>query len=132
MAGVGGYQAPTNPAVVSGPGALSKRTDGSPSQPATYISGLPYGEGEATYNQQTAAPMAKVEEVAPRPMKPVVGLNEPTQFPNEPISFGADWGDGPGLRSVVNQGPSLLQTVEKAMQYDNTGLMEFLYNRLNK
>lgn len=132
MAGVGGYQAPTNPAVVSGPGALSKRTDGSPSQPATYISGLPYGEGEATYNQQTAAPMAKVEEVAPQPMKPVVGLNEPTQFPNEPISFGADWGDGPGLRAVVNQGPSLLQTVEKAMQYDNTGLMEFLYNRLNK
>jgi hypothetical protein len=61
-----------------------------------------------------------------------VGINEPTQCPNEPISFGADWGDGPGLRAVVNQGPSLLQTVEKAMQYDNTGLMEFLYNRLNK
>jgi len=132
MAGVGGYQAPKNPAVVSGPGALSQRTDGSPSQPATYISGLPYGEGEATYNQQTAAPMAGVEEVPMRPVKPVVGLNEPTQFPDEPISFGANWGEGPGLASVVPQAPSLIQTVEKAMQYDNTGVMEFLYNRLNK
>jgi len=67
-----------------------------------------------------------------RPVKPVVGLNEPTQFPDEPISFGANWGEGPGLASVVPQAPSLIQTVEKAMQYDNTGVMEFLYNRLNK
>jgi hypothetical protein len=132
MAGVGGYQAPTNPAVVSGPGSLSKRTDGSPSQPATYISRLPYGQGEATYNQQTAAPMAEVTEVPQRPLKPIVGLNEPTQFKDEPISFGADWGAGPGLSSVVSQAPSLLQTVEKAMQYDNSGVMEFLYNKLNK
>ena len=41
----GGYQQPTNPAPVSGPGALSKRTDGA-GQPAQYMSGLPYGQGQ--------------------------------------------------------------------------------------
>ena len=41
--GRGGYRAPSNPAPVSGPGALSQRTDGGATQPATYISGLPYG-----------------------------------------------------------------------------------------
>lgn len=129
----GGYRKPNNPAVVSGPGSLSQRTDGSPSQPATYISGLPYGQGQETYDQQTAAPMAGVEETPmARPLKPLIGINEPTRFPNEPLSYGADYGEGPGLRAVINQGPSLLQTVEKAIQYDNTGVMEFLFNRLNK
>ena len=37
MAGRGGYQAPTNPAAISGPGALSQRTDGGPTQPAQYM-----------------------------------------------------------------------------------------------
>ena len=132
MAGVGGYQAPNNPAPVSGPGALSKRTDGGPTQPAMYISGLPYGQGQDTYNQQTAAPMAGTPELVQQELPNVVGLTEPTQFPTEPISYGADWGSGPGLSTVVPQGPSLLQTVEKAMQYDTSGLSELLYNRLNK
>jgi len=128
----GGYQAPKNPAPVSGPGALSKRTDGGPTQPAMYISGLPYGQGQETYDQQTAAPMAGNPELVQQQLPNIVGLNEPTQFPEEPISFGADWGAGPTLSSVVPQGPSLLQTVEKAMQYDTSGLSELLYNRLNQ
>jgi hypothetical protein len=54
----GGYRKPTNPAPVSGPGSLSQRTDGGPTQPAKYISGLPYGQGQETYDNQVAAPMA--------------------------------------------------------------------------
>lgn len=132
MAERGGYRKPENPAPVSGPGALSQRTDGGPTQPAMYISGLPYGQGQETYNQQTAAPMAGTPELVQQELPNIVGLNEPTQFPDQPISFGADWGAGPGLSSVIPQGPSLLQTVEKAMQYDTSGLSELLYNRLNQ
>ncbi len=42
MAEQGGYRAPSSPAPVSGPGALSQRTDGGPTQGAKYVSGLPY------------------------------------------------------------------------------------------
>ena len=66
MAGKGGYQAPTNPAPVSGPGALSQRTDGGPadSQAAQYVSGLPYGEGQAFMAQQQAAPLQLISHRA--------------------------------------------------------------------
>jgi hypothetical protein len=47
MAGDGGYQAPRNPAPVSGPGKLSKRTDGGPAQALMTPTGLPYGEAGA-------------------------------------------------------------------------------------
>jgi len=41
----GGYRKPNNPAPISGPGSLSQRTDGGGTQPATYVPGLPYGQG---------------------------------------------------------------------------------------
>ena len=56
---------------VSGIGSMSKRTDLNVSnQPARYISGLPYGQGEATYEQQTAAPMAGTLILGPTPSNP--------------------------------------------------------------
>lgn len=118
---------------VSGTGALSERTDLNVSnQPARYISGLPQGQGQATYDQQTAAPMAGVPETPGVELEEIVPLGAPTQFPNQPISYGANWGEGPGLSAVVPQPVSALTTLEKTIQYDNTGLSEFLYNRLNK
>lgn len=131
----GGYRQPTNPAPISGPGSLSQRTDGSPSQPATYISGLPYGQGQETYNQQTAAPMASVEEMPVRNLPPIVPLNEPTQFPNQPISFGSNWGEGPGPDFGSIQGisqPNPANVIYRMMQYDNSGALEAIYNRLNE
>ena len=41
----GGYRKPQNPAAVSGPGALSKRTDGK--QPVVRVPDVPYGEQAA-------------------------------------------------------------------------------------
>lgn len=132
----GGYRQPSNPAVVSGPGALSQRTDGSPSQPATYISGLPYGQGQETYDQQTAAPMAGIEEIAMPKLPPIVSLGEPTQFPNEPISYGASWGEGPGpnygaMQGIGNQ-MNPLNVIYRMMQYDTSGALEAVYNKLNE
>lgn len=118
---------------VSGTGALSERTDlNVSSQPARYISGLPQGQGQATYDQQTAAPMAGTPEMPGVQLEEIVPLGAPTQFPNQPISYGANWGEGPGLSTVVPQPVSALTTLEKAIQYDDTGLSEFLYNRLNR
>lgn len=101
----GGYQKPSNPAPVSGPGAMSQRTDGGPTQAAMYMSGLPYGQGQAQMQQQTSAPMAgnpvaaaqvSADNVARAPqMPPTVGMFEPTQRPDEPITAGMDFGPGP-------------------------------------
>ena len=62
MAQQGGYRQPSNPAPVSGPGALSKRTDGGPidglkpsTQAPKYMPGLGYGKGgENMANEQSA------------------------------------------------------------------------------
>jgi hypothetical protein len=116
---------------VSGIGKDAKRTDLNVSQqPTRYISGMEYGQGQETLNQQLGAPMAGA---VPMPAMPeIVQLGAPTQFPDEPISSGASWGAGPGLSSVVAQPPSLLSAVEKALQTDDSGVAEFLYNRLNR
>lgn len=100
MAGVGGYQAPANPAPASGPGAMSQRTDGGPAdaQAAQYVSGLPYGEGQALMAQQQAAPMA-ASGMMPQ-SAPIVPFNAPSQRPDEPVTAGADAGPGPGMSSL--------------------------------
>ena len=100
MAGKGGYQAPANPAPTSGPGALSQRTDGGPAdtQAAQYVSGLPYGEGQALMQMQGAAPMAAAPQMPAS--APIVPLNAPTQRPDEPVTAGADAGPGPGMDSL--------------------------------
>lgn len=138
MAQQGGYRKPENPAPSSGPGALSQRTDGGPTQAAKYISGLPYGQGQATYDQQTAAPMAAA---APSPSAPSVApmqmptpLMAPTGRPNEPITSGIDLGDGvgSGVLNLPNQQPTLATTLRKIAQFDNSGDAELLYAALSE
>jgi hypothetical protein len=131
----GGYRKPNNPAPVSGPGSLSQRTDGGPTQPATYIPGLPQGEGQATYDQQVAAPMmgaVKMEDIEGANV--TTDLSAPTEFPNEPIHHGASWGDSPtinpnSLGSISGSNPTNI--VYRMMSYDTSGKLEALYNRLN-
>ena len=135
MAQQGGYRKPNNPAPVSGPGSLSQRTDGGPTQPATYIPGLPQGEGKATYDQQVAAPMmgaVKMEDIEGANV--TTDLSAPTEFPNEPIHHGASWGDSPtinpnSLGSISGSNPTNI--VYRMMSYDTSGKLEALYNRLN-
>lgn len=129
MAGQGGYQAPSNPAPVSGPGALSQRTDGRATQPAQYISGLPYGQGQETYSNQVAAPMAgNTMQQIEMPME----LMAPTARPNEPVENGIDI--GPGAGSEVMNLPSTREplsiTMRKIAQFDPTGEAELIYSTL--
>ena len=108
--GHGGKRTPANPAPVSGPGALSKRTDG---QAARYVPGLNYGEGEATYDMQTAAPLAQAQAPAPLraaasaplPVSPdLVPFDAPTQYPDEPVTAGNPLGPGPGPEALATGG----------------------------
>jgi hypothetical protein len=130
----GGYRKPENPAPVSGPGALSQRTDGGPTQPAKYISGLPYGEGQATYDQQTAAPMASGANPQPTlQMSEPTPLMAPTSRPEEPLTTGIDIGPGAGseiMNDRPNQTYTLTQTLQQLIKYDPSGDTEMIYRAL--
>jgi hypothetical protein len=94
----GGNRTPRQPAAVSGPGALSQRTDGGAGQPIRAASNQPYGARQATETQQAAAPLASGGGgAAPRstgtvgangsPLPPIDAFG-PTQRPNEPMTAG--------------------------------------------
>lgn len=99
--------APNDPAPVSGPGALSRRTDGGPAQKLRALPDAKYGE-QATYQQdQRGAPMAQSPSVPQgQPMQPspaaagAVPFSAPTQRPTEPVTSGASLGHGPGPEAL--------------------------------
>lgn len=121
----GGYRRPSRPAPVSGPGAMSKRTDG---QGPRYMAGGEYGEGQEMMELQNSAPMSKTDSRAPRPRggaaaRPMPMMNEseqvtplfsPTARPGEPITAGAPFGDGPGpMEDPFQAKPNNLEVVLK-------------------
>jgi len=126
----GGYRKPSNPAPISGPGALSQRTDGGGTQPATYVPGLPYGQGQETYNNQVAAPMAG----NPIPqMEMPTPLMAPTARPNEPITSGVDIGAGPGSEAkpaLPNPSYTIQEVIRNLIPYDPSGDAELIYRSL--
>lgn len=95
--GHGGQRTPSNPAPVSGPGAMSARTD-SPAvggQPQMVASGGEYGSRQEMEGIQSGAPMA---QAAGLPKPP--GLTDPTAHPEEPITAGAEIGPGMGPQAA--------------------------------
>lgn len=98
----GGYRRPSNPAPVSGPGALSRRTDGR--QPTRQLSDAKYGEQQAFQAAQGAAPMngdlGMSGSGMAGPMGPdlsqIVPFGAPSQRPDEPITAGMPGGLGAG------------------------------------
>jgi hypothetical protein len=133
MAQQGGYRKPENPAPVSGPGALSQRTDGGPTQGAKYMPGMPYGQN--TYDQQTAAPMAAGQPMPPvPPMEMPTPLMAPTSRPDEPITTGIDRGPGAGSEVMFDR-PSppskpLVEIMRDLIRFDPTGDAELIYRTL--
>lgn len=104
----GGYRQPSSPAPVSGPGALSKRTDGPQGggQPVRVPSGGAYGERQNLEQLQQAVPLSETpggDVGAPTPAdvtEGLIGFGEPTQMPDEPVTAGAAMGAGPGLEAL--------------------------------
>ncbi|WP_413114814.1 hypothetical protein ACK1X7_07350 [Streptomyces sp. CY1] len=103
----GGYRKPSAPAPVSGPGALSKRTDGGPSQPIRTPSGGAYGERQQLEQLQQSAPLAASPggdvgnpQSAQDITADLVGFDQPSQQPDVPVTAGAELGAGPGLEAL--------------------------------
>lgn len=104
--GRGGYRQPSNPAPVSGPGPLARRTDGGPGQPVRAPSGGAYGERQALEQMQQAAPLSESSggDAAPAgggiDLAGLVGFGEPTAEPGTPVTAGAAAGAGPGMEAL--------------------------------
>lgn len=104
----GGYQRPSNPAPVSGPGAQSRRTDGGPAQKLRDLPDAQYGEAATFRSLQEKAPLAQTPSSgkAPRPSagggagSPVTPLSAPSTRPNEPVTTGLGTG-GAGLDGLA-------------------------------
>lgn len=132
----GGYRKPTNPASVSGPGALSRRTDGNPTQAAKYMAGGKYGEGQAMLDLQRQAPMAAATNVSTPTavsnipvMKPVPTLFDKTNNPDIPVTHGAPYGPGAGVEALgFASAPSLYTTISTLANFDVSGEAEALAN----
>ena len=113
MATQGGYRKPGKPAPVSGPGALSRRTDGRVAE------GFAYGMNKQINEQAAGAPMAKAPtfnagsarmgEV--RSLAPVTPITAETMDVNDPITNGVPVGPGansiPGMPSGPTQDPDI-------------------------
>ena len=89
--------APMNPkAGVSGPGKYSVRTDN------LELGSTAYGEGKATQEIKSGAPLAKTTNTRAS----VTPLYAPTERPNEPITTGIDPGDGAGSNALMMNQPA--------------------------
>lgn len=105
--GHGGSRTPSSPAPVSGPGALSKRTDSGPGQPVRVPTGGAYGDATQLRQQEQAAPMAASGGDTPAPgllagmaLPTGPGLAAPTQQPGTPVTDGAASGPGAGPEAL--------------------------------
>ena len=134
----GGYRQPNNPAPVSGPGALSQRTDGGAVEgmqaPATqapkYMAGLGYGKG-GNMEQQSGAAMAGSD--IPNMPTPMVPLTAPTTRPEEPVTTGINLGAGAGteampvLPNITNSASNVFRRIA---QFDSSGDSELVFRKL--
>lgn len=94
--GHGGQRTPNNPAPVSGPGALSQRTDGgAATQPPMVAPGGPYGSRQDQMDIQSGAPMEGGGGSAPTAAD-LIPLDAPSANPAEPVTAGAALGPGMG------------------------------------
>lgn len=107
---------PQNPAGVSGPGALSKRTDGGPAQALKDLPDAKYGENSQFQSLQQGAslsaspsPQGQAQPFDANALPPnpaasqVVPLSAPSGRPGEPVTSGAAMGAGPGTEAIAGQ-----------------------------
>lgn len=116
--GHGGYRKPTNPAPVSGPGAMSKRTDGR--QPVQDLPDARYGENAAFREAQKSAPMSQTPGQATAGLMPdtsgIIPLGAPTQRPDEPLTAGLSGGPGAGPSAPAMQAPQMSAQQRQRLQ----------------
>jgi len=110
---------------VSGPGALSQRTDMVNSDPNVY------GDRKATQEIMSGAPMAKAQPV-PAPA-PITSLFASTERPNEPVTTGNPLGPGAGpeILNLPARTFSATQILSRLAENDPTGEVEMILQDLS-
>lgn len=140
--GHGGHRTPANPAPASGPGRLSKRTDGGPGQKVMLQSGGDYGAREESLQQQRGAAMSQQDPVTPAAVHAAAGgaggptygggdFGGATQRPGEPVTHGADIGPGGGPEALGYGGQMpdgyITNLLQQFSASDVTGTLAPLY-----
>ena len=125
-------------AEVSGPASQSKRTDlgvlKQSTQPVQQYTGGTYGNNKAMATQQASSPMAG-SPFDSLPKVNSVGLDAPTERPDEPGTAGIDIGPGGGSELMMDRPtsrPSLANTLQKLAMFDDTGEAELIYQTYNR
>ena len=124
----------TNPMQgVSGPGPYAKRTDLS-YKSQSYGDGVAYNAAKSGAPLETArkSPMlsqAPQVSAGSMPAPTGIGLFEPTQRPNEPITQGIDVGAGAGseVLAMAKSSEKLSDVLVKMLPYDTDGSIAILY-----
>lgn len=115
---------------VSGPAELSKRTDlgvlKQSTQPIKAYTGGAYGNNKAMAEQQGSA------NLIGNPYPPITSITSPTKFPDEPITFGSDFGPGAdsSILNLPTEEPTILSIIRKIAQQDSSGDSELIYRML--
>jgi hypothetical protein len=107
----GGYRKPGSPAAVSGPGALSQRTDGRPT--ATSLEQLSSGKYGETQDLSQVAGGAAVsgpsmgnQALASALQGGGLGFGQGTAQPQTPVTDGAQYGAGAGADALNANNPT--------------------------
>ena len=136
MAQQGGYRRPARPAPVSGPGKLSKRTDGfgmpNPEQQAPKpATGLPYGENKAVDEIAQGAPLAAAQNPLSQQITP---LSAPSKRPDEPVTNGQPTGPGASHVAMPTQHPDdvVAGAIREAYQAAPSPQLRMLMNYLEE
>ncbi len=123
---------------VSGPAQQSKRTDlgvlKQSTQPVRAYTGGEYGNNKDMRTRQGAAPMAG-NPFDSLPKINSIGLDAPTERPDEPGTAGIDTGLGGGSELMMDRPtarPSLANTLQKLAMFDDTGEAELIYQTYNR
>lgn len=117
---------------VSGPGALSRRTDTSPVQKLATLPDAEYGENAAYQDLQRDAGLAQSQggEAPPPQGNPytdkLVPIGAPTQSPNTPVTDGAMAGPGADMSALGLQ-PQSQQDLKQWIQY--LPVLEYMANQ---
>lgn len=134
---------PQNPAGASGPGPLSKRTDGGPAQALKDLPDAKYGENSQYQALQQGAslsaspspqgqtqpiPAGGPQQLPPNPAAgQVTPLSSPTARPNEPVTSGAAMGAGPGPSALGGQ-PAQVASQDMGKISQSLPLFEMMAN----
>lgn len=105
----GGYRQPSHPAAVSGPGALSARTDGRPTATSLeQLSSGKYGETQDLSQIAGGAPVAAHagnDALAATLQGGGLGFGGPSAQPGTPVTDGAQYGPGQGPEALQANDP---------------------------